>query len=342
MTLGDLGEKAFLAALLPSLKKDSNFINGFGHDASVLDIGLDVDIAMKIDRAPFPVAVLRGVGDYDIWGKLAVVANVSDLLASGAVPKALMLSMVLPREFSEKSARDIVFGCEAACRSHGIAFLGGDTKEGLTAQIVAAAFGTVAKHRSINRAKAAPGDSLFVAGHIGGFSAALTLLSDARLSTENFSRCADVLRNPFACIKEAGLLRESGLVATACDLSDGLFDALEVFCDSEVGILIDGSALPLHPLTLLASDFKNVHPWKFAFGVGDWAIAFVVKRENVDELKKLANPFCAFAEIGKFDKSGIRSLIWKEKKYPVPKIVNEQFVRRIEDDGDYLSKLLAG
>jgi len=98
----------------------------------------------------------------------------------------------------------------------------------------------------------------------------------------------------------------------------------------------------LHPLTLLASDFKNVHPWKFAFGVGDWAIAFVVKRENVDELKKLANPFCAFAEIGKFDKSGIRSLIWKEKKYPVPKIVNEQFVRRIEDDGDYLSKLLAG
>ncbi|RYH60989.1 MAG: hypothetical protein EON54_10500, partial [Alcaligenaceae bacterium] len=59
--MSDLGEKAFLKLLLPTLQVSPSFVNGFGHDASILDVGLEQHLAVKIDRAPFPVALNRGL-----------------------------------------------------------------------------------------------------------------------------------------------------------------------------------------------------------------------------------------------------------------------------------------
>ena len=39
MMMSDIGEKGFLRHLLPSLKVDSAFINGFGHDHKTKDDG---------------------------------------------------------------------------------------------------------------------------------------------------------------------------------------------------------------------------------------------------------------------------------------------------------------
>lgn len=38
-TMAGVGEKDFLRSVLPSLPVDHRFLNGFGHDASVLDLG---------------------------------------------------------------------------------------------------------------------------------------------------------------------------------------------------------------------------------------------------------------------------------------------------------------
>ncbi|MGP4959074.1 AIR synthase related protein, partial [Pseudomonas helleri] len=127
-TMSELGEKAFLKMLLPDLYVAPSFVNGFGHDASIMDFGLEKLLAFKIDRAPYPVALQRGIGDYKTWGRLAVAANVSDLLAVGATPRALMLSLVLPGHFEIDNASAIIKGCEEACIAHGIAFVGGDIR----------------------------------------------------------------------------------------------------------------------------------------------------------------------------------------------------------------------
>lgn len=342
-TMNDLGEKAFLKALLPELKTAGDFINGFGHDASVIDIGLDQLIASKIDRAPFPVALQHHIGDYRTWGRLAVAANVSDLLAVGAKPRALMLSLVVPGNFSAQDAKDIVLGCEESCIAHGISFVGGDTKEGLAPQVVGAAWGTIDKGAEYGRSPADSGDKLYIAGQLGAFTSSVALLA---ANTEEHIPLAwsEVLTRPMARCVEGRFMRESRLIAAACDISDGLSEAIRIFSASNgVGITVRERDLPMHALAYDASKKLDLPIWKFAFGVGDWAIAFVVKQEHDDAFKRLLPEGMPITEIGQFNHSGeLKVEELSGQILDCPSVINEHFRHRAEDTGKhYMNALLA-
>lgn len=340
-SMTELGEKSFLKALLPALRVDSSFINGFGHDASIVDVGLDQYLAMKIDRAPFPVALHRGIGDYRTWGRLAVAANVSDLLAVGAKPRALMLSLVVPGGFMEADARAIVMGCEEACLSHGVAFVGGDTKEGDTAQVIGAAWGTVEKGAIFGRAPATPGDYLVLAGRLGAFAGTLALM-DANLPASEFSQeWVSTLTFPAARVREGQYLRESRKVAAACDLSDGLAEALQIFCSTGSGIALSEARLPMHELATQASRVSKAPLWRFALGVGDWAIACVVREKDMAQFHSTAAPALELFVVGQFDDTGHQRIVdTNGVVHEIPKLINEQFRLRIEDRGSYMHDLL--
>lgn len=341
-TMNDLGEKAFLKALLPELKTAGDFINGFGHDASVIDIGLDQLIASKIDRAPFPVALQHHIGDYRTWGRLAVAANVSDLLAVGAKPRALMLSLVVPGSFSAHDAKDIVLGCEESCIAHGISFVGGDTKEGQAPQVVGAAWGTIDKGAEYGRRPAKCGDKLYIAGQLGAFTGSVALIQ-ANAEEPIPMAWSEALTRPMARCVEGRVMRESRLVAAACDISDGLSEAIRIFSASkDVGITLRERDLPMHTLAHDASKKLDLPIWKFAFGVGDWAIAFVVKQENDDAFKRLLPDDILITEIGQFDHSGeLKIEDVSGQILDCPSIINEHFRHRAEDtDKRYMNALL--
>lgn len=340
-TMSEIGEKAFLKALLPTLQVAPPFVNGFGHDASIIDIGLEELLAFKIDRAPFPVSVQRGIGDYRTWGRLAVVANVSDLLAVGAKPRALMLSVVVPGSFDATTVREIILGCEESCLAHEIAFLGGDTKEGSAAQVIGAALGTVEKGAGYGRCAAHPGDYLFIAGQLGGFSGAMALMNKEAINDEVPQKWIDTLIAPTARVREGCYLRESRKVAAACDLSDGLTEAIQIFCSEGAGISISESMLPMSSLALDASTKYDVPLWQFAFGVGDWAIAFVVREAERDEFLAGISTDLEINEIGRFDDTGRKSVVDAAGvKMDLPNLINEHFRQRAEDDGSYLEELM--
>ena len=342
-TMNDLGEKAFLKALLPELKTAGDFINGFGHDASVIDIGLDQLIASKIDRAPFPIALKHHIGDYRTWGRLAVAANVSDLLAVGAKPRALMLSLVVPGNFNADDARNIVLGCEESCIAHGISFVGGDTKEGSAAQVIGAAWGTIEKGAEYGRCPAISGDKLYIAGQLGAFTGSVALIN-ANTDGHIPQSWGDALTLPMARCVEGKFMRESRLIAAACDISDGLSEAIKIFSASkDVGITVRERDLPMHALAYEASKTLNLPLWKFAFGVGDWAIAFVVKRENDEAFKRLLPEEILITEIGQFNNSGELKLEGMHgQTLECPSIINEHFRHRAEDtDKHYMDELLS-
>jgi thiamine-monophosphate kinase len=339
LRLDQLGEKAFIARLLPGLPTSPAFINGFGHDASVLDLGLDRNIALKIDRAPKPVALRHQLGGYEVWGRLAVVANLSDLLAVGAVPSAFMVSLVLPASFEVDDAEAIVRGCAESCSAHQVAFVGGDTKEGAEPQVIGTALGTVSRGSDYRRVAADPGDYLFVAGRLGGFVAAVAMLAveseTARLDPE----VRRALTLPRAKALECAHLAGVSGVRGAQDLSDGLADAIATFCARGAGLSLRAGTLPLDPLVRRASASTKVPPWRFAFGVGDWSVAFVVSAEAAGFLR--SNKSCGLYELGQFDSSGVISLKDDEgKSVRVPTVRNEHFVSRAEDETDYLDALL--
>jgi len=339
--MSDLGEKAFLKALLPDLQVAPSFVNGFGHDASIVDLGLEQYVAAKIDRAPFPVALTYKIGDYRTWGRLAVAANISDLLAVGATPRALMLSLVVPPSFDAADSRDIVKGCEESCMQHGVAFVGGDTKEGQVAQVIGAAWGTVEKDAAFGRASAMPGDYLFVAGRLGAFASVLALLEAKECASEPPQEWIDILTLPMARVHEGRYLRESRLVAAACDLSDGLAEALRIFCGNGTGITISEAQLPMHPVTALASEKCGVPSWRFAFAVGDWAIACVVRNRDIHEFRLAASSQFDLFEVGQFNDAGRKIIIDRTgMECDVPSLINEQFRLRIEDNGSYMNDLM--
>ncbi|WP_188434325.1 thiamine-phosphate kinase [Halopseudomonas salina] len=339
--MSDLGEKAFLRSLLPSLKVDPSFVNGFGHDASILDIGLEQLLACKIDRAPFPVAIGRGVGCYRVWGRLAVAANVSDLLAVGAEPRAMMLSLVVPGNFEADAAREIVMGCEESCISHRIAFVGGDTKEGTSPQVVGAAWGTVIRGAGFGREAAKPGDFLFIAGRLGAFASSLALM-DSQDGVSGYPKSwIDALVSPMARINEGRYMRESCKVVAACDLSDGLADAIRIFCADGAGITLSEPNLPMNPLAKTASEKLRVPLWRFAFGVGDWAIAFVVRESDVETFRAGIPDGMELTQAGRFDGSG--DILVKDRAGRIqkpPELINEHFRRRAEDDDNHYLRAL--
>tara|TARA_R110001606_G_scaffold378690_1_gene538463 strand:- start:240 stop:1277 length:1038 start_codon:yes stop_codon:yes gene_type:complete len=337
----DLGEKGFISGLLPNLFVHPSFVNGFGDDASIVDVGLDKLIACKIDRAPAPVSVKLGVGDFRVWGRLAAVANISDLLASGADPKAMMLSLVLPDSFSVNDAENIVLGCQEACLSNGVAFIGGDTKEGATAQVVGSAWGTVDKEAVIGRGVAKNGDALFIAGNLGAFAASLALLLKKKYTQESYEKYVNILNFPTLSVNESRFIQETGLVKYACDLSDGLFDAINIFCGESLGIEIKESSLPMHDIARNASHSLGVPLWRFALGVGDWPIAFVVEKESVDCFLEKIPSNMSISLIGEFNESFQKTILdinGEEKSFP--SLINEHFRKRAEDIEDYLDELL--
>ena len=340
-SMEDIGEKGFLREILPRLGRNGIFVNGFGHDASVLDLGLESHIAFKIDRAPSPIAIARGWSDFKVWGRLAVVANVSDLLATAALPKAMMLSLVLPRGLDAQKAAEIIAGCEESCAQHGIAFVGGDTKEGTAVQVVGAALGTVEKSYWLGRGKAMPGDHLIIAGMLGGFSGALSLLDAGGIYNAERQSLLSVLTEPVARIREGAYIRESRLLRSCMDLSDGLAEAISNFASDNVGITINEDALPLHRYAINAAQMLSVNPSKFAFSVGDWAISGLVSQANLDRFLKNAPTDLQLYDLGAFDSSGKCLLKAPDGSVrPIPKILNEQFRRRLEDGGDYFKSVL--
>ncbi|KHK51915.1 hypothetical protein PI87_20425 [Ralstonia sp. A12] len=340
-SMEDIGEKGFLRGILPGLARNEIFVNGFGHDSSLLDLGLERHIAFKIDRAPSPIAISRGWSDFKVWGRLAVVANVSDLLATAALPQAMMLSLVLPRDLDAKKATDIIIGCEESCAQHGIAFVGGDTKEGATIQVVGAALGTAEKSYWLGRYKAVPGDHLIIAGMVGGFSGALSLLDAGKASDVERRSLLSVLTEPVARIREGAYIRESRVLHSCMDLSDGLAEAIANFSSKNVGITINEDALPLHRYAIDAAHLLSVSSSKFAFSVGDWAIAGLVSQENLSRFFDNAPADLQLRDLGAFDSSGKCLLKAPDGSVrPIPKILNEQFRKRLEDDGDYFRSVL--
>ena len=113
----------------------------------------------------------------------ALRVNLSDLAAKGATPKAYLLSLALPADWSNEWIRDFASGLAEDQATYNVELYGGDTLKsphGLVVSITA--IGSLPQNAMVTRLGGRSGDALYVTGTIG----------DAALGFE----CA---RNGFAC-----------------------------------------------------------------------------------------------------------------------------------------------
>jgi thiamine-monophosphate kinase len=163
-------------------------------------------------------------------GRKVMNRNLSDCAAMAALPAAALATVALPRGRDLDYAKELYFGLEEAGTKFACPIVGGDTGSWdgplmMTVTIL----GRSAGIEPIRRSGARAGDFLFVTGPLGGSLLGRHMTFEPRVVV---ARQLALECRPTAMI----------------DLSDGLSRDLRHICQqSNVGAVIDASAVPIHP-----------------------------------------------------------------------------------------------
>jgi len=212
--LSQVGELGLLAEL-----ERRGLAQRIENDAARLPDGLVVTQDALVENVHFRFDLVS----WRDLGFRAAAVNLSDLAASGADPKALVVTLALPTE----TELDRVLELYEGLNEPGVAIVGGDTTRSEHAMLSVTALGH--SDRVPGRAGAEPGDVLVVTGPLGGAGAAF--------------RNGRLARPPLRLAEG----KELGAVANAVlDVSDGLaVDAGHIAERSRVRCVIDLEAVPL-------------------------------------------------------------------------------------------------
>ena len=284
------GEFDLIEELFVPLAKSQLGAVGLQDDCAALAVTRGCEALYTVDTLVAGVHFFENDPANLIARKLLRV-SLSDIAASGGVPKGYMLALSLPDDISYEWLRSFVDGLSKDQEEYEIGLLGGDTTSTsgpLTLSLTA--IGEVPKGSAVRRSGAKLGDEIFVTGTIGDAALALNLISEKGHSyaRENCSDLYDRFLLPQPRTQIGPLLIGT---ATACvDISDGLHADLKHICDaSNVGADIIQTDIPISPdaRALLKNDSRN---WQYVFGGGDdYELLFTaspINREKVFEFGK--------------------------------------------------------
>jgi thiamine-monophosphate kinase len=239
-----LGERRIIEIIQAHLDQMPAMPVPFGDDVSACELANGNLAVLKTDMLVDKTDVPKGM---TLWqaARKAVVMNVSDFAAKGVKPTAMLASLGLPENLTEKDIVEIGEGLNAGAREYGAYIIGGDTGEASDVVIAILLFGMAEKDRLMLRKGANPGDIVAVTGAFGKASAGLKILVNNSKPPEDAKKAlVDSVLMPHARLKEGLALCQTKAVSAAIDSSDGLAWSLhELAKASQVGILIE--SLPI-------------------------------------------------------------------------------------------------
>lgn len=240
MSIADLGEFDFIAAITGHLPQGERTLVGVGDDAAVLaapDRRVVATMDLLIEGRHFR---RDWSGPADI-GVKAAARNLADVAAMGADPVALLVGLAAPGELAVSWAREMVDGIQAECARAGAAVVGGDVSSAERILLAVTALGDLAGRGPVTRHGARPGDVVAVAGVLGHSAAGQALLA-AGLADPASLIAAHRRPHP---LYQAGPQAAALGATSMIDVSDGLVQDLgHVAQASGVRIGIDTGLLP--------------------------------------------------------------------------------------------------
>jgi len=250
---------ARLLSLAPILDGSVILGPGIGLDCAVLDLGEQYLVA-KSDPITFAS---------DEIGRYLVHINANDIATTGAIPRWLLVTALLPESSTSPELVESIFRqVAAACREIQVSLVGGHTE--ITASVkqpvlVGTLFGVVNKEKLVTPRGARPGDQIILtkgipieATAILGREFAGELLM--QFSPEEIKRAAAFLHDPgISVLKDARVAMESGRVTAMHDPTEGgLATALWELAEASAKTLsIDLNEIPVPELSRrLCQQFK--------------------------------------------------------------------------------------
>jgi len=209
--------------------------------------GVGDDCALLAARAGFEIAVttdmliegrhFRPGADARALGHKGLAVSLSDLAATGALPRWATLAIALPAA-DASWLEAFAEGLFALADRYGVDLVGGDTTRGPLLVINITAFGEVPAGTALRRSGARPGDDIWVSGELGGAALAL--------AHPEIGEAAKRLHEPEPRVALGERLRK--LAHAAIDVSDGLTgDLAHILERSQVAGVVHYEQVPRPP-----------------------------------------------------------------------------------------------
>ena len=293
-TLGELGEFDLIARIERLARKQAlpGVRLGIGDDAAVLRARKGEDTLVSTDSLVEGVHFRWRNQSPQRVGQRALIANLSDLAAMGARPRAFTFSLAAPPSLPVARVDGLVRGLLREAERWNCPLVGGNVTRSRTTSVDLTVIGAVLAGTALRRQDLRVGDRLCVTGTLGG----------AALATALAERPGGRLRRLTEPRLAAGqALRRLPGHGGCIDVSDGLLaDLSHLLRASGCGAVIDPDALPRPPGFEAACARAGCDPQRLVWTGGeDYELLFSV-RSSAPGVRELARRFrVQVTEIGR-------------------------------------------
>lgn len=271
-------ELDFLKIINETLSKNSHI----GDDCAYLK---DLGIVITQDSMVEDIHFSRNFASPYQLGYRAIIVNLSDIFASGALPKYITVSLSLPKNIDNSFVKEFYGAIEKLAQEYDFEVVGGDITGGDKVFISVCAIGLTKDRNISSRSYAKDGDYVITTGSYGSSVAGLWLLQNK--TDLDFPSIIDAHLLPTVQSDFSKQLATK-LVGTYAmmDTSDGLADALfKIAQASNVLISVDFNKIPYDKNIEEVSQMANVdlRGWVL-YGGEDYQMVACVDAESLKML----------------------------------------------------------
>ncbi len=265
--------------------------SGIGDDCAFIDnIRITESVVVTTDALVENVHFdLSYCSMYDIGYKSAVV-NISDVIAKGAKPTQLFISLAIAQKLTDSDIESFYEGLTDALAPYNALIAGGDTTKSKSDFFISiTAMGVVDKSRKILRSGAKASDNIYVLGRLGESAIGLDILQgNTKLHNQ---KCVEAHKKPTLFYDEFQQILNTYKVTSSLDVSDGLLQDLSHIAEASNVVC---EVFNYSNFELVNDAYKNAQLdtqreslLKYILGGGeDYAIAFT-SPDNIAEAENL-------------------------------------------------------
>jgi len=256
---------------------------GVGEDTTAIDVANEQIIVLKSDPITFAT---------DAIGHYAVLVNANDIATSGAVPRWLLTTLLLPCGITPSRIGGIMTDLQTMCRRWNITLCGGHTEitDAVTRPVVSGMLtGTVDRQSLIDKRNIRPGDRILLTKAVAVEGTAIiarefaTRLTKKGMSETEIKTCRGFLSR-ISILSEARIAAGIKGVSAMHDVTEGgLASAL-----SELGIAgghkleINMDCIPVYPETEKICSLLDIDSMGL---IGSGSLLISCRQEVCDQLE---------------------------------------------------------
>lgn len=276
----------FIKSITPKTLKQPGIIKGIGDDAAILRYPYE-DMIVTVDTMVESVHFSKKTTSPFHIGYRSLAANISDIAAMGGKPAAYLVSIIIPKDWEDKSLNEIYKGMSQLAKEFHMDLIGGDTVDGKQLAVSITVFGTVPRDKARYRNTARDGDIVFVTGTLGGSACGLhVLLNKPACRYRKFQRVINKHQMPAPRVDFIQACQSLDRMALN-DVSDGIAnEANEIAEASNKVLYLEYDKIPYKKELLHFSEEQQIE-WKLSGGE-DFEIVGTIAEKDWTTLKEKA------------------------------------------------------